>query len=403
MRILQVNKFHYPRGGADKYYLALGRALAEQGEEVAYFSMAHPANEESPWSRYFVSRLSFNEGSFFDKLRAPGRVLYSLEAKRKFRRLLADFRPQIVHIHNIYHQLSPSILGTAKKAGLPVVMHVHDYKLICPNYKLFVNGRPCEACRGGRYQECCRRRCLNGSWSRSLLATIEMYLHHRFLKIYEKNIDLLIAPSAFMKEKLVEFGWPSEKIFVVLNPHDSSLPALPKPADIPGYLLYFGRLSAEKGGPLLIKAAAAAGESLKIAGRGPEEANWRALAEKAGGDVEFLGSLSGTDLAAALSGAKVVIIPSIWYENMPLSALEALAAGKPVIASRIGGLPEIVIDGENGLLFTAGSIEDLERQIKKFNSLNQEALSKAALASSQRFSPEKNLAAVIQIYRRLLS
>ncbi len=401
MRILQVNKFHYPRGGADKYYLALGKALVEHGEEVAYFSMEHPKNEKSPWSRYFVSRLSFNEGGFFDKLRAPGRVLYSLEAKRKFRQLLSDFRPQIVHLHNIYHQLSPSILGVAKKAGLPVIMHVHDYKLICPNYKLFTAGRPCEACRGGHYQECFRRRCYRSS-SRSLLATIEMYLHHRFLKIYEKNIDLLIAPSAFMKEKLVEFGWPAEKITVVLNPHDSSLPVLPKAPLNSGYLLYFGRLSGEKGGPLLIKAAAAAGESLKIAGSGPEEELWRSLADQAGGDVEFLGTLAGSDLAAAIAGAKVVVIPSIWYENMPLSALEALAAGKPVIASRIGGLPEIINDGDNGLLFTAGDAADLERQIKRFNSLNQEALSIAAKASSERFAPEKNLAAVMEIYRRFL-
>lgn len=132
MRILQVNKFNYIRGGAEKYFIEISKNLEELGHQVAIFSMHHPKNNPSPWEKYFVSRLSFNEAKLRDRLITPGRILYSLEAKRKFKSLVKDFKPDIIHIHNIYHQISPSILDVAKKYQIPVVMHLHDYKLICP-------------------------------------------------------------------------------------------------------------------------------------------------------------------------------------------------------------------------------------------------------------------------------
>ncbi len=402
MRILQVNKFHYPRGGADKYFLALSRALEAAGHEVAVFAMQHPKNLPSPWSRYFVSRLSFNEGGLRHKLKAPGRILYSLEAKRKFAALIKDFKPDIIHVHNIYHQLSPSILDAARQAGLPVIMHCHDYKLICPNYQLFIDGKICERCLGHKYYNCLAHRCLKKSFNRSLLATTEAYFHH-FRKTYEKGLSKLLAPSAFMKEELVKAGWPAGKISVIYNPSDPEFEGgLDVGATKDDYLLYFGRLSAEKGLETLVLAAAKTGWRTRIAGSGPEEARLRELALDLKAPVEFLGFQDPSRLKKVIKGAQAVIIPSLWPENMPLSLLESLSLGKIVIASRVGGLPEVIRDQENGFLFTAGDAESLAEQIRKLKNCDQEMIEMAARTTAANFTPDKNLRAVIAIYQEIL-
>ncbi|MFA5155225.1 MAG: glycosyltransferase family 4 protein [Patescibacteria group bacterium] len=408
MKILQVNKFHYPRGGADKYFLDLAAALRSAGHEVAVFAMQHPQNLPAPESRYFVSRISFNSRRLKDQLKAPGRVLYSLEAKRKFSALVKDFQPEIIHLHNIYHHLSPSILSVAKEHKIPVVMHLHDYKLICANHALFAHGAYCEHCRPNRYYQCFLRRCLKDSYAASALAAAEMYLHHSILKIYEKNIAVFIAPSRFMKEIVVSFGQPAEKIQVIYNGYN---PELLKPGGTAiidgklkdgGYLLYFGRLSEEKGLDTLIRAAALSGQSVKIAGRGPVGEKLKQLAGALKAPVEFLGQKTGAELSALIAGAKAAIIPSIWPENMPLSLLEALSLGKPVIASNIGGLPEVIADGRNGFLFAPGKADDLARCIEKLAETDLSAMGQAAKITAAAFSPQQNLAAVLAVYRSLL-
>lgn len=406
MRILQVNKFYYARGGADKYFLELSQALTQAGHEVAVFSMEHPKNQATPYAKYFVSRLSFNEGGFKDKLKTPGRVIYSLEAKRKFKKLVIDFKPDIIHIHNIYHQLSPSILDVVKKFNIPVVMHLHDYKLICPNYQLFTNGHVCEACKPDHYCECTKKRCFKNSFSKSALATLEMFIHHRCLKIYAKNIHTLIAPSAFMKQKLVEFNWPENKIKVIVNPFSASLQASEKElndAKSENYLLFFGRLSKEKGLLTLVEAAAKTQSNLKFAGIGEQQDMLETEAKKHNVKAEFLGFKSGEELKNIILKAKAVIIPSIWYENMPLSLLEALNLGKPVLASRIGGLPEIIQEGQNGYLFNPGDASDLADKINKLNQSDLNKISQFARNSVKDFSPEKNLQQVIAVYQEVLS
>jgi len=406
MRILQVNKFYYPRGGADIYFLDLTRALEAAGHEVAVFSMNHPQNLSTPWSRYFVSQVNFNGGNWKDKLRIPGRMLYSLEAKRKFARLVRDFRPDIIHLHNIYHQISPSILDVAKRYHIPVVMHLHDYKLIWPDYTL-LSLQP----ENGRYQPqpysyCLKNRCVRNSLSASALAVLEMYFHHSILKIYERNVALFIAPSRFMKETVVSFGQPAEKIKVIYNSYDPALLDAStdelQDASQSDYLLYFGRLSAEKGIDVLIRASAATGHKVKIVGSGPAGNDLQQFATTLKAPVEFLGFKNRTELKPILQQAKAVVIPSVWAENMPLSLLEALSLGKIVIASRIGGLPEIIKDGENGLLATPGSDQDLARQIKRLNEINYQAVSRAAQSSAAAFAPAKNLAAVLAVYQNLL-
>lgn len=417
MRILQVNQYNYPRGGADKYFLDLSRALEDRGHEVAVFAMNHPKNIESKFSKYFVSRVSFNNASFKDKLKTTGRVLYSLEAKRKFTKLLADFKPDIIHIHNIYHHLSPSILNAAKKNSIPVVMHLHDYKLICPNHMLFTKGKYCEECLKTKYFKCSKNKCVKDSIAGSALASLEMYLHHNILKIYEKNINLFIAPSHFMKNTVIRFGQDKNKIEVVYNPHnleaensnqenkenyDIKLAEEKKTAN---YFLYFGRLSEEKGLVNLIEAAHETGQRILIAGTGPEENNLNKLASDLKAPVEFVGLKTSSELINIIKEAKAVIIPSIWAENMPLSLMEALSLNKVIIAANVGGLPEIVRDQENGLLFEAGNSVDLINKINYLNSLPAEKyvrMEKAAGETAKLFSVEKNLKAILEIYQRLI-
>lgn len=404
MRILQVNKFHYPRGGADKYYLELGKALEDSGETVAYFSMHHPKNIKSHWSKYFVTRLSFNEASLVDKIKMPGRIIYSFEAKQKFKKIVLDFKPDIIHIHNIYHQISPSILDVARKYRIPVIMHLHDYKLICPNYQLFAHGRIYEDFKPDHYFNCFKTRCFKNSYAKSFLASLEMTLHHKCWHIYKKNIALYIAPSQFMKNKIVEYGYKEDKCRVIYNPFSPNLEASEEEVASTtkgDYLLYFGRLSLEKGLDTLIRASAKSAFKLKIAGEGDQRELLEALSLQLKVNVEFIGFKSGRELRDLIMQAKATVLPSIWYENMPLSMLEALNLACPVIASDIGGMPELVKDGVNGFLFKAGDEDSLAAAIAKLDKTNIDKLGQAARNSAHHLSMESNVAQVLDTYQQV--
>ncbi len=404
MRILEVNKFNYPSGGAEKYFLSLTAALKDAGHETAIFCMADKRNEGSHWQKYFVSHIDFYSRNLLTKLKTPGRIIYSREAKRKFAHLLDDFKPDIIHLHNIYHQISPSILPEAKKRGVPVVMHLHDYKLACPNYRLFVNNKICTACLDKKtYQPCIRKNCY-GSFSRSYLAYLEMLIHHDYLHIYEKNIDLLIAPSEFIKNIMIKAGWPSDKIIVLYNPAPLTQELNQKEEK---YFLYFGRLTKEKGVADLIGAIKKTDAHLKIAGDGPQVAELKILAapEIKTGKIEFLGQLAGAKLTAVIKNAQAIVFPSRWPENMPLALLESLAQGKIVITSRVGGLPEIIKDKDNGFLFAPGEIDELTQKIKMIEALkpkDREPIKIRALETAQKLNPQKHLSDILKIYLKLV-
>lgn len=402
MRILQVNKYNYIRGGAEKYFIEISRELKELGHQVAIFSMKHPKNIPSDFEKYFVSRISFNEGGFKNKIIGPFRLLFSFTARRKFRRLVQDFRPDIIHIHNIYHQISPSILRVAKKRKIPVIMHLHDYKLVCPNYQLLAHNKICYRCLGGKYHNCLQQRCFKNSFWRSFLATIEMYLHHRLLKVYRKNIDLFIAPSQSMKDTVVKFGWPENKIKVLYNFSEKLQNNL---MDSPGdYGLYFGRLSKEKGIDILLSALSLANRKikLKIIGSGPEEENLKKMVKdlKLGSRVKFLGPKFGEELFLEVKKAQVIFIPSIWLENMPLTLLEAMMLKKVVIASNTGGLPELIKDGQTGFLFKRGDDQDLARVIDSLDEHNLLQIGVQANLLAEELSVGRHLSKLLQIYRR---
>ncbi|MFA7377438.1 MAG: glycosyltransferase, partial [Patescibacteria group bacterium] len=298
-----------------------------------------------------------------------------------------------------------SILDVAKKYKIPVVMHLHDYKLICPNYQLFCRGQICEACKKDKYFNCVYRRCFKNSLSQSLLAALEMTIHHKWLKIYKKNISLFIAPSNFMKNKVVEYGWDEKKIRVVYNSFSASLSASQeelrskKEGD---YLFYFGRLSSEKGLSTLIKAATLSKQNLKIAGVGPCYEDLKQLAVSLNAPVEFLGFKTGDRLKKLIMEAQAVVLPSIWYENMPLSLLEALSLKTIVIASLQGGMPEIIKPGYNGFLFEAGNVNDLTTKIKELSNYNLKKMRENAYLSVSNLNAENNLNEVMGVYQELI-
>jgi glycosyltransferase involved in cell wall biosynthesis len=353
--ILNVNKFHYLRGGSERYYFDLFEILSAHGHRVVSFSMEHPSNRPSPQARFFLPNVSWNGASGRPSLARATAVLHSRDAERRIDALLDAEPIEIAHLHNVAHQLSPSIFGPLRRRRIPVVQTLHDYKLICPNYRLFTEGARCERCRGGHYWNAALHRCHGGSAAGSVLLAVEAALH-RAIRSYERGVDLFLAPSRFLMEKVIAFGVPAERVRHVPYPVASDEPvdeAAAEPSRVPAkpLLLYAGRLAPEKGLRTLLEAAARAPRiAIQIAGEGPLRGEVAARAASLP-SVTLRGHLAPPELRALERAALAVVVPSEWYENLPYAILEAFAAGKPAIASRIGGIPELVRDGQTGLLF----------------------------------------------------
>lgn len=366
-RLLSLNTYHYRRGGSDVAFLENDKLFAGLGWETAVFAMHHPDNEASAWSEYFTDELEFGfDYSLPRKIVMAGKVVYSFEARKKLKRLLDNWMPDVAHVHCIYHHISPSVLSLLHKRGIPTVMTAHDLKLACPAYKMLNRTGICERCKHGNLLNVVRYRCVHDSLAVSSLIMIESAVH-RLLGLYTKNLDRIVVPSRFYGEKLAEWGWPKEKLVHIPNfVETESFEPRYEPG---GYFLYFGRLAPEKGVANLIRAASQAGVKLKIAGTGPSEAEIRALA----GDstsIEFLGYVSGDALWRLVREARAVVLPSQWYENAPLSVLESYASGKPVIGARVGGIVEMIRDGESGFLFDGNSVDDLAAKLGAVASLS---------------------------------
>jgi len=356
-KLLSLNNYHYRRGGSDAVFFDHDALFRESGWESAVFTMQHPKNEPSPWSPYFADELEFGHAySVWEKVAMAGKVIYSWEARNKLAKLLDVFSPDVAHAHCIYHHLSPSVLGLLHERGIPTVMTAHDLKLACPAYKMLNKHGICEKCRNGNLSHVILNRCIHNSLATSALVAAESAAH-KALGLYKKNLDKIVTPSEFYRQKLMEWGWPAEKLVYIPNFLEVSQYS---PDYNPGkYFLYFGRLAPEKGVDTLIRAASRAGASLKIAGTGPYEQELKALAEEQGGQIDFLGYCSGDNLKELIRKARAVVLPSEWYENAPISILEAYASGKPVIGARIGGIPEMMPDDETGWLFDSGDVEQL--------------------------------------------
>ena len=403
MNILIINKFLYPRGGDAIIALGTGRLLEERGHRVAFWGMDHPLNPEYPLKENFVTQVDYDKpGGILKQLKTASNLIYSREATRKLKKVLLAEKPDIVHLHNFAHQISPSVLDVLKEFEIPSVMTVHDFKLVCAAYSLLVRGRICEKCAGGRHYHCFLNKCAKNSRTKSLLSTAEMYLHHQILHSYDK-INFFISPSKFHLNKIGEMGFKGPMVhlpnFVEL---DGYMPAYASEEDS---IVYFGRLIEEKGLLSLLEAMKEIdGITLKVLGDGPQREVLEARARNLGlENIQFLGYRTGDDLKNEIKKSKFFILPSLCYENNPRSIIEGFALGKPAVASAIGGIPELVKDQITGLTFRAGDVGDLAAKIKflvKAPDQVEEMGKRARVYVEEELTADKYYQGLMEIYRQ---
>lgn len=359
MRILLVNKFHYLRGGSEKYYFELAKLLKSHGHTVAFFSMKNENNIKTGDREYFVDEIDMNTGSKFEALN----VIYSKKNKALMEKALEEFKPDIVHINNFQRQLSASIIDAVKEKNIPLIMTAHDLNSICPASIMLYNGEVCEDCITKGYTSCIKKKCIKNSMLKSVLGYIEKKyydLHKMFCKI-----DCIISPSEFNKNQLLKGKLKCNDITVIHN--------FVNETEKTDYTLgdcafYFGRLSKEKGILNLIEAINnIPGARLIIAGDGPERENIQAYIKehKLENRITLLGYLNQNDIRENIRKCRFVTVPSIWYENCPYSILETMEIGKPIIGSKIGGIPELIQDGINGFTYEHNDVTKLTNILMK--------------------------------------
>jgi glycosyltransferase involved in cell wall biosynthesis len=407
MRILMVQTFYYYRGGDSTYMLSLSKLLEEKGHEIVPFAMEHPLNLPSPYGRFFVSEIDFP-----DLLRrsSPGaawkvatRSIYNGEARRKIAALADEVKPDVAHFHNIHAHLTASIVAPLLKRRIPIVWTLHDYRLICPNTSLLSRGELCERCIPNRFYQAVLQRCKKGSLPASFIAMLTT-LYDRLERI-PVRIDRFITPSDFLKSMLLRGGFDRSRIACVPNFVDLAGYTGLAEKD---YFCYIGRLSHEKGLDVLIRAVASldAGRLL-IVGDGPEADSLRRLAAELGTSrVEFAGYRGGAELKRILGESQFVVLPSRWYENLPFAVMEAFASSKAVAAARIGGIPEMVDDGIDGLLFPAGDAAALAACLRRMlgDRRTREEMGRRGRDKAERlYGRETHYAQIERVYREVIA
>jgi glycosyltransferase involved in cell wall biosynthesis len=365
MRILYCNKYNFPFSGTEVYMFELMDLMRAQGHEAALFSMADPRGLPTPYDRHFLPNIDFKSPplGLFARAKLAAHAIYSTDARRRLRKVIAEFRPDVAHVRNIYHHLSPSIFWELKAQGVPVLYHLNDFKLLCPTYNMVSKGHACERCRGGHFRHVLTEGCYSGPPGSALLLMAEAYFH-RWLGTYQKCVDHFLTPSRFAKEKLLQNGFNAEKITVL--PHFQELPAHAPPTARPDApILYFGRLSPEKGVADLLRAIKYLPQvQLQIAGDGPQRSELENLArELCLTNVKFAGHVNGKILDRMIAAARFTVLPSRAYETLGKTILESYAWGRPVVASDLGSRRELVDQGETGLLYPPGNVEQLGKAI----------------------------------------
>jgi len=412
LRVLIVNKFLYPNGGSETYILKLGDALIKKGHSVEYFGMQHEGNVVFNSAGYYTEDMSFKgDGGFSKKIKKltyPFKIIYSFDAKKKIRKVLDDFKPDVVHLNNINFQLTPSIIDeiddyrNKKNKNLKIVMTVHDSQLVCPDHLMRIpsSGELCQRCIDGKSINCIKNKCIHNSRLQSIIAAFESYFY-RHRDTYGK-IDIVIAPSDFINDIVSHNKWIKGKTITLRNFMD-----MPKKKDAieenaqnrsgldkkvidiisknTPYVLYFGRYDIEKGIKTMISVASRLPEvDFVFAGKGEFESDVNALSNAV--NVGFQDSININEL---IRHSRFTVFPSECYENAPFSVMESEINGAPIIASNLGGIPELIIDGETGELFEAGNDIQLEEKIWKL--WNDDELISKYKAACAKISENKSL------------
>lgn len=408
MRVLLVNAFHWMKGGVERTYLDESRWLARAGHEVGHFATRDPRNLPSPTAEHFAPPADFTEGGGLAQITQLPRVFWSAPAERAMESLLRTFRPDVAHFHAPSRHLTPAVFAPLARAGVPVVMTLHDFKPWCTNRILFAKGAACERCRRGRHWRATATGCVQGSRLKSAVGSIEAYLHDA-RGAYD-TVRLWIAPSKFVRDLAGTFGVPRERLRLL--PHGVTLEAADArasasataappaaPPDLPErFALFAGRLSLEKGVKLLPAAAAAiAPVPLLVAGEGPL-GGW--LDAQRVTNLRRLGHVDDAALAAARARAAAVIVPSLFYEHFGYTAAEGLLEARPVVAAAIGALPELVEHEVTGLLAEPGDGTSLGRQLRR--ALDDPAAARWAEAGRARVreigDPQRHVEHLLAIY-----
>ncbi|MBC8120610.1 MAG: glycosyltransferase family 4 protein [Gemmatimonadaceae bacterium] len=397
--VLNISQNYFVRGGSDRYFFSLTELLEGKGHRVIPFTAQHSENQPTEWARYFPDAVDFQSPSAGDLLD----FIYSRRARQALERLLAEPRPDIAHLQIYYGQLTTAILGPLRRAGIPIVQTLHEYKLVCPVYTLLREGQPCQDCDGKHFWKAVVNRCNRGSLSRSLLSATEAYVSQAMGAI--AGVDRFICVSEFQRQKLIELGVDSDKLVTIHNFVDvTSIPVNQRRGE---YLLYFGRIERLKGIFTLIEAAAPLTTvPLLIAGEGAARAEAEALVERRGlSHIRFVGSKHGKELQELIARSLCCVLPSEWFENCPMSVLESYAHSRPVIGADIGGIPELVEVGEDGWLFPAGDVGKLRERLAGIIADPDAALALGLAGRrkvERRFSRDWHYGRVMDVYSKLL-
>ena len=410
MKILLVNYRYFISGGPEKYMFNIKKMLEDNGHEVVPFSIHSNKNVKTGYSKYFVEPIGSRDATYFEECKKTPRVImqmlersiYSTEVERAVKKEIREERPDLVYIIHFVNKLSPSVICGAKKIGVPVVLRLSDYFLLCPRFDFIYRRKPCEECLTKGYRTCIKRRCVKNSLFASSVRVLSMKIH-KLMKIYEK-VDAFVTPSEFLRKKLVDNGFDEKKINCIptftFSKTDTAW------AETGNYGLYFGRITEEKGVSTVVKAYEKLPDRyVKIMGDDSTEEAVRLknyVREKNIKNIEFVGFKSGGELEEIIKKARFTLIPSIWYDNLPNTALESFQYSKPVIASDIGSLPELVEDGINGLLFEAGNVKDLVKKIILLDSdsMVKEMGKKSRKCIEEKFSPVTHYNTLIHLFEQ---
>lgn len=347
MKILIIHDFYQRFGGEDAVALAERQLLEEHGNEV------------TSYTRHNDEIKSYN---LQDKIKFFPDTIYSLRTRREIRALVRASRPDVAYVHNVFPLVSPSAYHALHALGIPIIQVLHDFRLLCANGLLFTHGEICERCKYGNFLHAVRYRCHRDSYVLSAIYGSSIALN-RLMGWVEKT-SAWICLTGFAESKLLEIGIPQEKIFIRPNFIDSS--SITPAESVGTYVIFLGRLSREKGIWTLVRAfEQLKGIELKLVGTGPlEDAIRSYVSQRNLQNIKLVGFKSGKEKWELLRNSLFVVVPSEWYETFCIVVLEAYAAGKPVVASDIGGLPYVVRDGKSGMLFQPGSVADLTEKVR---------------------------------------
>lgn len=385
MKVLQVHNRYRVPGGEDAVVRRERRLLERHGHGVVAFERANEEMDGWPaWRRLML----------------PATTMFSLRSYREVRALCRRERPDVAHVHNVFFLLSPSVYYALEDEGVPIVQTCHNFRFLCANAIFLTEGRICERCIGGNYFHAVAHRCYREGRAQSLMLAMTLAAH-RYIGRWWEKIDAFIALSEFSQRKLVEGGLPVERMF--LKPHFMDDP--PEPCfESDDYALLMGRLHQEKDVATAVDAFRdIRGLRLLVLGDGPLRGELEERARRSGrGNVEFRGFIAGEPRFDVVRRAKMLLLPSRVYENFAVSVLEAYAMGKPVVASRIGAIAELVEDGVTGLLFEVGNAADLAAKVCRLRDDPALAVAMGRNARrrfEERFNADANCQQLMQIYR----